>query len=210
MEENFDSYNEENDYKESLNKFEQMLKQGTSCFFDVEEVEVVIDYYLEKGDKENAKKAIDFALNLHPTSNSLKLKHAYYLAATHKTNKALEILNAIELMEPFNIEIISAKATIYSQLRQHNKAIEYYFKGLKLCNDPIDIANAKINIAFEYENLNQFDKAIEILKEVLAENPENETVLYEIAFCYNLKNDNENCISFFSAFVDEHPYSYSA
>ena len=45
MEDNFDSNNEENDYTASLDRFEEMLKQNKSYFFDVEVFETIIDQY---------------------------------------------------------------------------------------------------------------------------------------------------------------------
>lgn len=210
MRDDFDSYNDENDYTASLDRFEKMLKANETYFFDVEEFEILVDHYLDKSDTEKAKKALDISLLQHPTSSNLKLKKAQYLAAIHKPNEALAILNALELLEPFNDEIYSVKAGIHSQLRQHLKAIESFYKALKLISEKSEQTNIKISIAFEYENLGQFDKAIDILKKLLIANPENETVLYELAFCYNLKNDTEGSIEFFSAFIDDYPYNYSA
>ena len=131
MEDNFDSQNEENDYTASVDRFEEMLKQNESYFFDVEVFETIIDHYLDKTDIEKAKQAINISLLQHPTSSNLKLKEAHFLAATHKPNKALQILNNLELLEPFNPEIFSIKARIHSQLRQHNKAIENFYKAFK-------------------------------------------------------------------------------
>lgn len=210
MEDDFDSYNDDDDYTASLSRFERMLRKNEHYFFDVEEFEMLIDYYLEKSDTNKAKKAIDISLEQHPASSILKLKKAQFLAAIHKPNKALEIINALEMLEPFNSELFSIKANVHSQLRQHLKAIENYYKALKLISDRSEKANIYINIAFEHENLNQFDKAIDILKKLLHENPENETVIYELAFCYNLKNDNESSITFFTQFLDENPYSFAA
>ena len=168
MGDNFDSYNsDESDYTASLDRFEDMLKANEAYFFDVEEFEVLVDYYLDKSDTKKAKKAIDFSLLQHPTSSILKLKKAQFLAAIHKPNKALAILNSLEQLEPFNAEIYSIKADIHSQLRQHNKAIENFYKALKLIGDKSEKTNIKISIAFEYENLTEFDKAIDILKKLL-------------------------------------------
>jgi len=205
MEEDFNQYSEEEeDFTESLNRFEQMLQKNEHYFFDVEEFEILIDHYLEKTDTNTAKKVIDISLEQHPSSTTLKLKKAQFLAAIHQPNKALEIINAIELFEPFNAELFSIKASIHSQLRQHNKAIENYYRALKLVNDNAEKVNILIPIAFEYENLNQFDKAIEILKDLLLENPENETVIYELAFCYNLNDDTVGSIKFFNEFINAH------
>lgn len=210
MEDNFESYNEHHDYTASLQKFELMLVNNDHYFFDVEELEDLIDHYLAHSDTANAEKVIDICLNQHPSSNILRLKEAQYYAAIHKPNKALNILSKLEQVEPFNGEIFYVKANILSQLRQHVQAIESYSKAIQLTRDKIERTNLSINIAFEYENLGQYDKAIDLLKKILEENPANETVLYEIAFCYNLKDDAESSIDFFKIFIDENPYSYPA
>ena len=209
MEEDFNQQSEEEDYAESLNRFEQMLQKNEHYFFDVEEFEILIDHYLDKTDTKTAKKVIDISLAQHPTSTILKLKNAQFLAAIHQPNKALELINSIELLEPFNAELFVIKANIHSQLRQHHKAIENYNKALKIVTNKSEKANILLPIAFEYENLNLFDKAIELLKNLLLENPENETVIYELAFCYNLNDDAVGSIKFFTEFIDAHPYSYS-
>ena len=210
MDEDFDPYSEGSDDLELSNRFEQMLETNESYFFDVEELEDLIDYYLEKNELEKAKKAIDFALYQHPNSSELKIKQAQYLVENHQPNKGLDILNALENMEPFNHELFLTKANIYSQIRQHQKAIENYYKAVKLIDDKNEKSNIYFSIAFEYENLSQYDKALTILKNLLQENPENETLIYEISFCYNLKNDSESSIQFFNSFIDEHPYNYLA
>lgn len=163
MEDDFDSYNDETDYTASLDRFEKMLRAGQSYFFDVEEFEVLVDHYLDKSDINKAKQAIDFSLLQHPTASVLKLKKAQFLSAIHKPNKALAILNSLELLEPFNSEIFSIKASIHSQLRQHNKAIENFYKALKLISNASEKTNLKISIAFEYENLNKSNYCLIIL-----------------------------------------------
>lgn len=210
MEDDFGAYNEGDEHQASLKRFEKMLELNEQYFFDVTEYESVIDHYLENNLSDKAEKAITFSLLQHPSATVLQLKKAQLYSNLHQPNKALEILNRIEKIEPFNQDIHLVKAAINSQLRAHNKAIESYYKALKLVTEDSEKVNIQIHIAFEYENLNQYDKAIDILKHLLKENPNNETVIYELAFCYNLKNDTANSILFFKEFIDEYPYNYSA
>ena len=44
-------------------------------------------------------------------------------------------------------------------------------------------------------------EAIYTAEALLKENPENETVIYELAFCYNLKNDTDSSIVFFTTII---------
>jgi tetratricopeptide (TPR) repeat protein len=41
-------------------------------------------------------------------------------------------------------------------------------------------------------------------------NPENEAVLYELAYCYDLAEAHEASVAFFRQFTNEHPYSFVA
>ena len=124
MDEDFDPYNDGSDDLELSNKFEQMLEMNEHYFFDVEEFEDLIDYYLEKNEMEKANKAIDFALYQHPNSSALKIKQAQYLIENHQPNKGLDILNADpinssekSILEPFNISREALSITIFLCLK---------------------------------------------------------------------------------------------
>ena len=64
--------------------------------------------------------------------------------------------------------------------------------------------------ALEYENLEQYEKAINTLKTGIERSPENETLLYEIAFCFEMAGLPAVCAIYFQQFIDEHPYSFAA
>ena len=65
------SHNEENNF--SLTRFESMLKTNDVLFFDSDEFENIIHYYLENGKITLAKKAVRLGLSQHPSSVNLKL-----------------------------------------------------------------------------------------------------------------------------------------
>ena len=159
MEEDFNQYNEDEDYAASLDRFEQMLKKNEHYFFDVEEFEILIDHYLEKTDTKKAKKVIDISLKQHPTSSTLKLKKAQFLTAIHKPNKALEILNSLEVLEPFNSEIfwtaltfiktpparaISRIPVFLIAFFIHSRLIS----SISFCMAPAKLSNLSYNILF--------------------------------------------------------------
>ena len=62
MEEDFDPYFDDNDDVELSGRFERMLEKNDHYFFDVEEFENLIDYYLDQNDTKKAKQVIDFSL----------------------------------------------------------------------------------------------------------------------------------------------------
>lgn len=198
---------DESKEKALARRFESMLREKESFFFDVDELEHLIDYYNSKNETVKAMDVVKYALKLHPNSASLLVSCAQLYVAIHKPQEALRYLNSAETFEPFNRDLYYTKGSIFSQLRKSDKAIEQYKKALEFAeaSEKEDIC---LQLAFEYENINNYTEAIECLKQILAFNPENETALYEIGFCYDVSEALEEGRDFFAEFIDLHPYSY--
>ena len=77
-------------------------------------------------------------------------------------------------------------------------------------SEPEDKDEIYLDLAMEYENLNDYQAAINILNEAIKYNPHNEGAIYEIAFCYDQIGDYERAIKCYSDFIDENPYSFTA
>ena len=71
-----------------VEKFEEMLEQRASYFFDVDEFEDIINFYLELQDYKKAGLAIQMAMKQHPASATFQLKNAQLLASTSKEQSA--------------------------------------------------------------------------------------------------------------------------
>jgi tetratricopeptide (TPR) repeat protein len=192
-----------------LQRFEEMLNKGDQAYFDPEVFEEIIDYYIGQHDYKKALRALDMALSQHPFSTSLMLLKAELYVSTGKLLKAQEILNKLEQLEPYNPDVYMLKASIYSQQRIFEESVRYLKKAIRY-SDEDDLDDLYIDLAVEYENCEKFDKAIECLKHALKRNPENETALYEISYCYELADRNNEAMEFYKNFIDANPYSYLA
>lgn len=199
---------ERDDLHDCVERYEAMCEQNAHYFFDVEEFEIIIEHYLEESDAKRANEVLGYARQQHPGSQDLMFCEAHVLMSMGKLNRALEVLDAIEKMEPYNEDIQLHKASIYSQLRNYRRAVEHYKRALELAEEGLD--DIHLDLAFEYENLEAFDLAIESLQQALEMNPENEAVLYELAYCYDLADGHQAAVSFFRNFTNEHPYSFVA
>lgn len=193
------------DQEQCVQRYEAMEATRERLFFDVEELEMIIDHYLERNEPRRAEKALAFAKQLHPASLDITLCEAVVMMALGRLSKALELLDAIEKVEPYNEEVQLHKAGIYSQQRNHRRSVEHYKRALEMAEDGLD--DIYLDLAFEHENLEDYEAAISCLQSALELNPENEAVLYELAYCYDLAGADEACITFFRNFTNEHPYS---
>ena len=203
MDDNFEEYSEE-EIKNLIDKFESMLESNQTYFFDVNDFEVIIDYYLERNNLSKTSIALRYATGQHPKSVGLLLKKAQLYAFSDKTDKALELLAKVELLDPTNSDVFFTKGAIYSQLKRYEKAIEEYHKAI---NKAEELDEVYINIAFEYENLGNYNKAIDYLKKALEINPDNEAVLYELSINYEFADKMNDSIAFFENYLEENPYS---
>ena len=95
-------FSEEENY--SVSKFESMLQKNHIFFFDVDEFEEIIEYYLELGKMSKAKHALQIGLNQHPSAISLKLLQVEVMIFEDELQQALEILNHLEVIEPSRLQ----------------------------------------------------------------------------------------------------------
>jgi tetratricopeptide (TPR) repeat protein len=208
--ESYNRYDESEELRELIDKFEDMLVRKDVYYFDVGEFEDIIDFYLDENNLDKSGFAIKMAIEQHPNSTTFLLKKAQLLANSNKPDNAISLLNKIEETsfseDMFDYYLL--KANIFSQLRQYEKAIEQYKILLK--NDYFDPSEIYMYISFEYENLGNYNKAIANLKKAIELDPDNDSILYEIGYCFEVVNRTEDSIKFFLQYIDRNPYSEAA
>ena len=73
----------EDEMEKSIEKYEAMLKDHDSVYFDSEEFEYIIDHYTKNNELKRSRQAVELAMSQHPESNKLKIKYArQYLLST--------------------------------------------------------------------------------------------------------------------------------
>lgn len=196
--------NEEEDYNLSLSKFESMLKTNKVLFFDSEEFEEIILHYLDMGKAALAKKALKLALEQHPKSTGLKLVQVEMLVYDDKLEFAEKLLNELYAIEPTNEEIYIQKANIYSKRDQHEKAVELLKIALKYTDDNADVYNL---IGMEYLFMDNLEMAKESFIKCLEEDLEDQSALYNVVYCFEFLDQNQDAISYLQKYIDKNPYS---
>lgn len=195
------SHNDNNNLP--LTKFESMLKTNHVLFFDSEEFENIIHHYLNQGKIALAKKAIKLGLEQHPTSINLKLFKIEVFVFENKLDEADALLNDLYSIDPTNEELYIQKANIFSKKDNHQKAIDVLKKALKLSDDVVDLYSL---IGMEYLFLDQFEEAKVYFMKCLEEDLQDYSALYNIIYCFEFLNQNEDAIEYLNIFLDKNPY----
>jgi len=198
-------FNHEEDYS-LIKKFEEMRSMGALYYFDVEEFEELIDYYIFEPNKSLVQEVIELAKSQHPGSISLILKEAETFVYSENPAKAIQLVEDIVLYDDSNPEHFFSKASIYSMTDKKEKAIEILYRLIDI-SDAEDLEEAKMALAKEFQELGDFDRAVNLYLELLKENPKNEDALIELGLTCELSGLYDYGIKLITEFIDENPYS---
>ncbi len=187
-----------------LSKFEMMLKTNSVCFFDSNEFEEIILFYVDNGKFSLAKKALLLGLSQHPASVNLKLINVELLILDDKLDLAEKILDQLQDIEPSNDEIYIQMATIYSKKGNHVKAVEALQTALIFAEDEAEILSM---IGMEYLYLDDFDTARFNFAKSIDVEFENYSSLYNVIYCYDMLNQHDEAVNYLIKYIDKEPYS---
>ena len=195
---------EEEFFKMSISKFENMLKTNKVCFFDSEEFENIILHYLDSGKVNLSKKALKLGLEQHPNSIGLKLVQVELLVFENKLDKAEKLLNELEAVDPRNDEVYIQRANIFSKQGNHIKAIDCLKIALQYTEDFADVYSL---LGMEYLFIDEVNHAKNSFIKCLEDDSDDQSALSNVIYCYDFLDEHEDAIQFLEEFIDHNPYS---
>ena len=185
-------------------RFEQMLKTNEVYYFDAEDFECIIQYYIDSGEINLAKKALHLAIKQHPVHSDLLLLKSELLIFDGADDQAQVLLDSIQELDPHNQEIFVQRATIFSKNKEHYAAIELLLESLQHSDDQLEIWCL---LGMEYMVLEDYSNAQEYFKLALEEDPEDYQVLYNLLYCFEYQRSYEEAIKVLNSVLEKNPYN---
>lgn len=205
MNDSYDSFYEEEGVYESISRFEEMVSRNDSCYFDVYEFENIIDYYLDQHNFINAISAIERGLKQHPNSVSLILRLAQIHIQNGKPSKGLQCIREIESVENSNFELHLLKGTALNVLGRKEEAHQSFDKAIALTIENKD--DVVFSVACSYLNTRRYNLAIKYLHLAYEINPQNLSVIHELALVYEKTDLPWKSIRYYKKYLDIDPYA---
>jgi tetratricopeptide (TPR) repeat protein len=198
---------EEEDFEEAIARFKKMSEENASVYFDVAEIEGIVDHFLEDGRIDMAKLAVETGLMLHPSSVSIKIRQAQTLMSEGKLEECLDLLDVIEKIETNEPDLYLTKGGALNFLGDVEKAVEAFEKAISM---PLDDADETLyNIGISFGQSGETDLAIKYLEKAHQANPKNEIVLYELGYYCDKNSQFEDSIDYYNKYLDIDPFNHS-
>jgi len=203
MDESLDHLDEE--VKDSLRRYKDMLKNQHSYYFDVFEFEHIIDFYLDKNDIKNTNKVIKYALSQHPGATSIMLKKAQANINKGFPAKALKILKKLEKIESSNYYVYYMQGAVYCSLGDINTAIEAFDISLaKAFESKHDLL---FDIGMTLKQISRFDLSNNYFRKAYASDKKNKSIIYELAHNYEKLDEDDISASYYKEYINIDPFS---
>ncbi len=198
---------EDDEVLEAVNRYEEMVEKKTQYYFDVDEFEDIINFYIENNKYSRAIEVSDFAFKQHPTSITIQQIRAQVLIDKGKLVEALTILKRLSSLEPYNFEHYYLQGLVYCYLGDIKQAITKFELALKQLEDKVFLL---YGISISFENVGQYEIALRYLNQAHAIDPKNLYVVYDIAYCYERIEENEKSIEYYNKYLEERPFFENA
>ena len=180
----------DDDASELIARYELFVQGKGPGYFDVEELEQIVDYFLRKGKAKESTKALELGLKLHPANLNLQAKRAKIYLAVGETQKALRILESLHDDTEYELQLLKCEAFVKSDNHKSALALSHQI----IAAEVEDQDNICLDIAIIFMSNLYFEDAIEFLKKGDFFNSTNVDLLFELAFCYEQLLDSEKAI----------------
>lgn len=203
---NFNDFEDEffgDDAGDDVERFESMLENEQSFFFDLSTIDEIYEFYRMMGDFEKGLKLIDFALTQYPGESALYSKKAELHLEQGKPEKAIIAIDkAIDLKPEPSYFLL--KAQILSARGLTGKAITLIKELITWTSEP---AEAWYQLATIYNSVHSFRDAAICYEKAFTLSPDMQEALFEQVFCLEMCGAIEEGIEVYSRHLDRDPYN---
>jgi len=186
--------------------YEEQHKKRDLSFFDADDLNQIIDYYISRKEIGKALKCTGKALELFSNDSRLIIKGVRLYIDSFDYETAFDVLEKSELSMRTNPDFWIIYAEACAAEGDYDAAIDYLKTAIEYSSSSVSVIHFKLAQAFA--ELQDNEHAFNYYRKALREQPENQEFLLHFAdFCENTKWENE-LILFFERLVNKEPYSH--
>lgn len=192
---------------EVIGRYENFKKGGKLGYFEVDELETIVNHYMEGAQPEEAMDALRYGQRLHPNSSTLLTKQARLYAETGDTQKALSLLKYVQTIDSGDEDANLLKGEILLRRGETEEALAIF---RNIAKEEDNDVSTLLNIAYALNDNRMIDEGLAYLTQANAIEKNNIDVLYEICYCLEQKGRYDEAIVTYNTILDINPYANEA
>lgn len=183
-------------------KYENMLQTEKSEYFDIDELVVIAEYYVDKGKPDMSMEVVDYGLKLHPANLDLQICRCQTLVVSGRMMEAEKLLNS--LPDQKDREIVFLRAGI---LLDKNRPDEMETLLHNLAEDEEYSKDTLLDIAYFYLDAGMPDTAYKWAASLFKDYPEETEVKELMLQCAYDSGNYDLSVRLINKDLDENPYN---
>ena len=195
--------NKDPNTEELVARYERCQTEGRPCYFDVDELEDITDFYLKKGRSKDSTEVVELGLKLHPNSSILLLKKAVLYLEIGEAKRALRILD--RLPEKDDTEASLVRSEVLLQLGRREEAVVLLHQVME--EETFERSDLALDISGILIQASEYEEAADFVREALKNDPSNLDLLFEMAYNFEQLNETTEAIRMYHQILDIDPYS---
>jgi tetratricopeptide (TPR) repeat protein len=207
MREERDYIFDEDDTFEIVQKYEDMLRQRKSFFFDVVDFEYIIDFYLNSDNAKQAAEAVRIASQIHPNSSEIQIRKAELLVINGNFKKALQLLQLLIKIESDSAEVHFLMGQSHLGLNEFEQAEKSFRQAISsFTEDRVDLL---YRIASLYQEITEYNIAIRYLLYAFTIENNSLNINFELGYCFECIGEFDKSAEHYNLYLDINPFSTS-
>lgn len=204
---NDDSWDDDNGSIDDLLQDYELIKNGDkSRFLDEEDYEYIIEYFFQNNNEAEAITACEIAQSYYPYSTSVLLSKAEILFQAQKYGQALHALDALDVLDQYNMEAVLLRSDIYLAQHKHEQAA-VLLEQKSLLFEGRERIELMLELSDVYDECEDFEAVFNVLKKILILDYQNEEALHKISFWADFADMQEESVALHKVIIEEDPYN---
>ncbi len=196
-----------NEDREAINRFERRSDNPSDAYFDVHQIEIIHDYYIETGNFERALEAIEIGLNQHPMATSLMLRKATLLMDSARFDEAKTILLLLSKIESNDPDVFLHLGSLYLYQSNLEEGLQYlkraHFLGIDQGEEFEDLV---LDICNQLNFYGYYEETIKYIELLDAQFRSHKAVLFEFGVASENLFDFEKALESYKALIEQDPF----
>ncbi|MDC1106910.1 tetratricopeptide repeat protein [Prolixibacteraceae bacterium] len=183
------------------------LNQGDAIYYDVDQYENFIDYFIQKNELSNSLRIVEFANRQHDGAIPLWIKKSQIIFNLGQIDEAISLAKHCMKFEPSNAELYYLVGTGYLNKNDGERAKKYFDHTFHCESEHLD--EILFNIGYAYEQVLDYHNAIEFFRGAIRNNPKNTNAIYDLAYSYDKIGNYKKAIWAYNHYLELDPYNTS-